>query len=69
MRGDFTGGTPRRRDTSPGDAQSACRVRERATQARRAVLGVAVVRVLLWRAAFRDDRLGSEEARWFGTAG
>jgi hypothetical protein len=37
--GRLTGGTPRCGDTNPGDAQSACRVRERAAQARRAVIG------------------------------
>jgi len=67
--GRLTSGSPRRRGTSPGGAQSVCMACARAAQARRAVSGVVALArasVRLWRAAGRPSRrIGSAEG-WRG---
>ena len=68
--GRLTSGTPCRKGTNPGDAQSACRVCARAARVRRAVSGVAVavVSVHLWRAAGRSTWPRGSEEVWQGWA-
>ncbi len=68
-RGRLTSGTPRRRGTSPGGAQSVCMACARAARARRAVSGVVALArasVRLWRAAGRPSRRRGSAGGWRG---
>jgi len=67
--GRLTSGTPRRRGTSPGGAQSVCMACARAARARRAVSGVVALArasVRLWHAAGRPSRRRGSAGGWRG---